>query len=215
MSFQYSDNYVKQRERDRPRRRPNAVSTNHAEHPTPAVESQTEVNHEPHKVVLPADTKKEYRKFYAVLGLVVLCASAMSFVLGFDWMEWIRWFMAGFFVIFGSFKLIGYEGFVAGFPIYDTIAKRFKLYTYTYPFIELFLGFLFAADLAPLFRNVVALVIMLVGAYGITKALSSNKEVACVWLGDVVKLPLTTIALVGNGLIAAMAAIMLIAHFIG
>lgn len=215
MSFQYSDNYVKQRGNDRPRQRPASVTQATETIELPDEDQHNEhAHHKAHNVVLPADTKKEYRKLYAVFGLIVLCATAMSFVLGFDWQEWMRWFMAGFFVIFGGFKLIGYEGFIAGFPTYDPLAKRFKLYNYTYPFIELFLGFLFAADLAPLFRNIVTLVIMLVGAYGIMKALSSNREIACVCLGDVIKLPLSTIALIEDVLMAAMAAIMLIAHFV-
>lgn len=216
MDFKYSDNYVKQRGNDRPRRRPTIAARTTETIKLPDEDHHHDhSNHKAHKVILPADTKKEYRKLYAVLGLVVFCATAMSLVLGFDWQEWMRWFMAGFFVIFGSFKLIGYEGFVAGFPTYDLLGKRFKLYTYTYPFIELFLGFLFAADLLPVFRNIVTLIIMLVGAYSITKAMASNRDIACVCLGDVIKLPLSTISLVEDGLMAAMAAIMLIAHFIG
>jgi hypothetical protein len=54
---------------------------------------------------------------------------------------------------------------------------------------------------------------MLISVYSISRALSSPRSVACVCLGSVIKLPLSNISLLEDGLMAAMAAIMLIAHF--
>src|SRR5690606_29058660 len=123
MDYKYSDNYA-----NRPRRRPNSVAT---------VQEETMPTHAPHIVVPAESSQREYLKLGGILLLIVICATVMSTVLGFDWQEWMRWFMGGFFVIFGSFKLIGYEMFIMMFPTYDPIAKRFPLYNYFYPFIEL------------------------------------------------------------------------------
>lgn len=157
----------------------------------------------------------EYKKLAGVFAVIVLCATVMSFVLGFDWQEWTRWFIAGFFIIFGSFKLIGYEDYINSFPVYNPIAKRFAYYNYTYPFIELFLGFLFASSLLPIFSSLVTLVLMGIGALGILRQLSKEDiAVKCVCLGDVIKMPLGNIALIEDTLMAVLAGIMLVSYFI-
>lgn len=161
------------------------------------------------------DKKPEYKKLALILAVIAVCATLMSFVLGFDWLIWMEWFMGGFLIIFGSFKLIGYEDFITVFPTYDPIAKRFQYYNYAYPFIELFLGFLFVSNLAPIFRNSVALLIFSIGAYGIMQKISSNShDIKCVCLGNVIKLPLSTVSLLEDVLMAVGAAIMLVSIFI-
>ncbi len=200
MDYHYSDNYAQ-----RPRRRPGEPRPNeeHAEH-----------THDTAVMVPAESTKKEYYKLAGVFLVIMLCATVMSTVLGFDWQEWMRWFMGGFFVIFGSFKLIGYEMFILMFPTYDPIAKRFKLYNYTYPFIELMLGFLYCANLYPLFRDTVTVVLLSVGAWGVLKALPRGEAIRCACLGNVIKLPLTTVTLIEDVTMASMALIMLISHFV-
>ncbi len=195
MDYQYTDNYARQRKAENLVTAPEQAMDEHAH---TAAQSDS----------------KEYKKFAALVGVIALCATIMTFVLGFDIQEWMRWFMSGTFVILGSFKLIGYEDFIIAFPSYDVIAKRFKPYNYLYPFIELFLGFLFAADLLPVFRNVVALFIAAVGAYGIMKTLHRGDVIRCACLGNVIKLPLSTVSLWEDIAMAFMAVIMLITHFV-
>lgn len=160
--------------------------------------------------------KKEYKKLAFVFGLIFICATIMSFVLGFDWQEWMRWFMGGFFIIFGSFKLIGYEDFITMFPRYDPIAKRIPLYNYSYPFIELFLGFLYCSNLAQLPRDVITLTLLSVGAWGILRytSMQSESEIQCACLGNVIKLPLSNISLYEDVIMAVMAGLMLVSTFI-
>jgi len=164
----------------------------------------------------PVDTKKEYKKLAGVFGVIALCATLMSFVLGFDWQIWVEWFMGGFFIIFGSFKLIGYEDFITMFPTYDPIAKRISIYNYTYPFIELFLGFLFTANLLPIGRNIFVIIILSIGAYGIMQKLSNERgqDIHCACLGNVIKLPLSNISLIEDVLMVTMSALMLVSYFI-
>lgn len=195
--MQYYDNYVKQRKTE----------------PEPS-RHQASPHHEM-SMVQPEASKREYQKLGGVFGVIVLAATIMSFVLGFDWQIWFEWFMGGFFIIFGSFKLIGYEMFIMMFPEYDPIAKRSKLYTYVYPFVELFLGFLYVANLLPLFRDIVTFVIFSISAYGVLQYTSKNpKGIQCACLGNIIKLPLSTVSLIEDVLMAAMSGIMIISYFI-
>lgn len=201
MDYQYSDNYAQ-----RPRRRPqlDRETTAAAHSMTPA-----------HTMVETETSKKEYYKFAGVILVIALCATVMSVVVGFDWQEWMRWFMGGFFVFFGSFKLIGYEMFILLFPTYDPLGKRFKYYTYGYPFIELFLGFLYCANLYPLFRDVITVALLSIGAWGVLKNLPrGSAAIKCACLGNVIKLPLSTVTLIEDVTMASMALIMLISHFV-
>ncbi len=200
MDYHYSDNYAQ-----RPRKRPE----HHEEDTEP--HSHTAAAH----VMVPAEnTKKEYYKLAGVILAIFACATLMSTMLGFDWQEWMRWFMGGFFVFFGSFKLIGYDMFILMFPTYDPLAKRFKLYAYFYPFIELMLGFLYCANLYPIFRDTVTVVLLSIGAWGVLKSLPKGETVRCACLGNVIKLPLSTVTLIEDVTMAAMGLIMLISNFV-
>lgn len=127
-----------------------------------------------------------------------------------------RWFMGGFFLVFGSFKLIGYEMFVHMFPRYDIIGRRYKLYNYLYPFIEISLGVAYVLDVAPLLRDTVTLLIMSVGAYGVAKGLAQRgTSFHCACLGGVIKLPLSTVTLVEDIVMAVMAGLMILAMLSG
>jgi hypothetical protein len=206
--MQYYDNYVQ-----RKRRRPDLsggqrnVATGVAQ-PAP---------HNPTEVMVPAETnRQEWLKLGGVYGVIALCATVMSFVLGFDLQIWLEWFMGGFFIIFGSFKLIGYEAFVLTFPQYDPIAARSRIYTIVYPFIELFLGFLYVANLLPVFRDVIVLAIFGIGAWGVLRYTSQNKDqtIQCACLGNIIKLPLSTVTLIEDVLMAVLSVIMLIGYLI-
>jgi hypothetical protein len=158
-------------------------------------------------------SRKEYMKFFGILLFLVLAGLVMSGLTGFNWEEWMRWFMGGFFIVFGGFKLIGYEMFVLSFKSYDLIAKKHKVYAYVYPFIEVFLGMLYALNILPVPRDLVTIALMTVGAFGVTKAIAHKNAVQCACLGNVIKLPLTTVSLIENLTMAAMAFIMLLTAF--
>ncbi len=169
----------------------------------------------PPQDLLTKTNNKEYKKLALVFVLICLCATIMSFVLGFDWQEWLRWFMAGLFIMFGSFKLIGYEDFIKSFPEYNPIAKKIPVYNYIYPFIELFLGFLFAANLAPLFRDAVTIFIMSIGCIGILNVLSNtNRYIPWVYIDGIIRLPVSNFTLYKEVVMDVVAGIMLVSFFI-
>lgn len=211
--MQYYDNYV-QRKRRRPNLSGTARTPVHEGAPAPA-EVPAAVHHDS-VMVNAVDTRNERLKLAGVYGVITLCATIMAFVLGFDLQIWLEWFMGGFFIIFGSFKLIGYEMFVQMFPKYDPIGARSRVYTMIYPFIELFLGFLYVSNLLPVFRDLAVLVIFGIGAWGVLKYTSQtkNETIQCACLGNIIKLPLSTVTLIEDVLMAILSVIMLIGYLI-
>ena len=123
-----------------------------------------------------------------------------------------RHFMAGFFLVFSFFKLLDVRGFVRSYLMYDVIARLQPRWAWAYPFVELGLGVAYLLNVAPLVVNGVTLVLMLVGALGVLLALRDKKQIRCACLGSVLNLPMTTVTLVEDLAMAAMAAGMIVLH---
>lgn len=156
----------------------------------------------------------EYLKF-TMLIVVIITLSNFTYYFSdsLGLMDWLRWFMGYFLVIFSTFKFIGYKMFVEMFPMYDLLAMRSKLYAKAYPFIELLLGLLFLFDVLFLTRTVSVLFFMGVGALGIVQTVYMNKKkIRCACLGNVIKLPLSTVSLVEDVGMVVMAFVMLLIY---
>jgi len=119
-------------------------------------------------------------------------------------------FMAGFFLVFGSLKLVNIKAFADRFATYDLIAKQWKPYGYLYPFIELFLGVSFIVSFAPRIISVVTVVVMILGAYGVWRKVRSKQKFTCACLGTKFDIPLTYVTVAENVGMAAMALFMLV-----
>ena len=152
--------------------------------------------------------------------IVIVLVSLLSAVAG-QWvharwnsMAFMRQFMGVFLMIFAMFKLFDLRGFADGFQMYDLIAKRFRPYALVYPFIELALGLAYQANLYPMLTNLILLVMMVVGAAGVFYALHKGLDVACACLGTVLKVPLSTVAVVEDVGMSVMAAVSLAARLI-
>lgn len=214
--MQYYDNYVQ-----RKRKRPNlgGAGRRSAVNATEAAAAAATVHGTAHNhsaMVHAKSDRNEYLKLGGVYLVIAICATIMATVLGFDLQIWLEWFMGGFLIIFGSFKLIGYEMFIQMFPEYDPIARKSRWYTLVYPFIELFLGFLFVSNLLPVFRDVTVLVIFGIGAWGVYQYVvrERGQAIKCACLGNIIKLPLSTVTLIEDVLMAFLSVIMLIGYFI-
>src|SRR5437870_568161 len=94
--------------------------------------------------------------------------------------------------------------------MYDVLAKRFRPYAYMYPFIELGLGLGYLAHWWPYVLYSATIFVMLFGGLGVLRALSKRLDIECACLGTILKVPLSTVALVEDLGMAAMAAGMLI-----
>ena len=119
-------------------------------------------------------------------------------------------FMGLFFVAFSFFKLLDLAGFAQAYSSYDVIAERWLGYGYIYPFIELGLGLAYLTGVAPIATNIATLVVMLVGTVGVVRAVVKGRDIQCGCLGTMFDLPMSTVTIVEDVSMAAMAATMLL-----
>jgi len=121
-----------------------------------------------------------------------------------------RIFMGIFFLVFGTFKLIKLKDFAQAYSEYDLIAKKFKVYGFIYPFLEILLGIAYLMNWNPTITNSVTLVLMLVSAAGVFNELRKGRTIVCACLGTVFKVPMTYVTLAEDLLMALMALMMLV-----
>lgn len=123
---------------------------------------------------------------------------------------WMANFMAGFFLVFSAFKLLDLRGFADAYASYDLLAKRWHGYGFVYPFLELALGLAYLFRLAPTETHVATIFLMGFSSLGVLQALQRGNQIQCACLGTELKLPMSTITLVEDVGMAAMAALMLV-----
>ena len=133
---------------------------------------------------------------YIPLAVIVGLITAASLVTSSSLNSFVILFMAGFFIVFGGFKLIDLNGFVEGYSTYDLIASRSKSYAYAYPFIELAFGFSMLVGFHPDWLLIIEAVVMGVSGVGVLIKLLKREPFMCVCLGTVLKVPLTYVTLV-------------------
>ncbi|MBX3021900.1 MAG: hypothetical protein KF799_09515 [Bdellovibrionales bacterium] len=121
-------------------------------------------------------------------------------------------FMAGFFIFFSFFKFLNLNAFADAFSTYDILAKRSRTYALAFPFVELALGVAFALNLYPVAANIITVVLMAVGSYGVWLVLKRKGTIQCACLGTIFNLPMTKITLFENGLMMVMALASLALH---
>ena len=144
---------------------------------------------------------KTYFPLFLVLALIALAAFA-----GTDWMIS---FMAGFFLVFGAFKLLDVRAFTDAYATYDVVARRFRPWGTAYPFVETALGFAFLFQFQLYAATWFALILSLVGAIGVIQSVMAKQTIKCACLGTVFNLPMSSVTIVENLGMAAMAALML------
>lgn len=121
--------------------------------------------------------------------------------------------MAGFFLVFSFFKLLDLRGFADAYRGYDILARALPFWAFVYPFVELALGVAYLTNSFPLATNVTTLALMLIGAVGVLRSLLNKRAIRCACLGTALNLPMTTITLVEDLGMAAMAGAMLVTQF--
>ena len=144
------------------------------------------------------------------LTLFSACAKQTAYGGGWTWMSWMHDFMGFFLVVFSMFKFFNMEGFADGFQMYDLLAKPFRPYAYIYPCIELGLGLGYLAHWQPMGIYTATVAVMVFGSLGVFNALRKGLDLECACMGTVLSVPLSTVALVEDFGMAAMAGAMLI-----
>ena len=123
--------------------------------------------------------------------------------------ETMRYFMAGFFLVFSFFKLLDVRAFANAYASYDLLAARWHGWGLVYPFVELALGMAYLANYNPVLTNWATVVVMGFSAIGVIRAVTHKTQIQCACLGTVFKLPMSTVTIVEDVGMVLMAAVML------
>ena len=83
-------------------------------------------------------------------------------------------------------------------------------YGFVYPFIEFGLGIAYLVNFKPMVTNAITLVVMLFSSIGVILAVMNKQKIKCACLGTGFNLPMTTVTIIEDLLMVAMAAWMLI-----
>jgi copper chaperone CopZ len=162
------------------------------------------------------EDKQNKRVFttYKPLLLIFLFIAATTAIVSIDngkidVMLWMRYFMAGFFIVFSFFKFLNLTGFAESYAMYDILAKRVKVYGLIYPFIELILGVAYLTGFEPTITYIATICIMGFSSIGVIQSVLDKKKIRCACLGAVFNLPMSMVTIIENLIMVLMALIML------
>lgn len=143
--------------------------------------------------------------FYILLVTTLLQTQNTKF----DFMQAMRHFMSGFFLIFSFFKLLNLKGFAESYVMYDVLAKQIPVWAYLYVFIELSLGIAFLINFNPILTNSITVIVMSISIIGVLQSVLNKEKIQCACLGAVFNLPMSTVTIIEDALMIAMSGIML------
>ena len=152
---------------------------------------------------------KNYRPLFMLVLVSALVATAFNCSLNGGHRVWMHGFMGFFFCVFSLLKLFDPEGFANGFQKYDLLAKRTRAYAYIYPYIELALGLGYFSFAVPSLVYVATIIVMLFGGLGVLIALKHGLKMDCPCMGNILKVPLSTVTLTEDMVMALMAVLLL------
>lgn len=119
-------------------------------------------------------------------------------------------FMGGFFLVFGGLKLLDLGGFAAAYAKYDLLAARLPAYGWVYPIVEVALGLAYLAKPEWMAIHAITFTLMTFSALGVIRALRRGEQLTCACMGTAFNLPMTTVTIVEDLGMAAMAGAMLV-----
>lgn len=152
-----------------------------------------------------------YKPILLIFGYIIVITLVIEYVSGdFMWMRWMNHFMAGFFLVFSFFKLLNLKGFAESYSMYDIVAKRWSGWGYVYAFTELALGFAFLTGFNPILTNLITFVVMTVSIIGVLQSVLNKRKIKCACLGEVFKLPMSSITIIEDALMIGMSGVMLL-----
>lgn len=144
--------------------------------------------------------------FIYIMGITLLLQVGNN---QFDAMQWMRHFMAGFFLVFSFFKILNLKDFAESYVMYDVVARRFPIWSYVYAFVELVLGIAYLVDFNPYVTNLTTGVVMTTSIIGVFQTVLNKKQIQCACLGAIFNLPMSTVTIIEDGLMIAMSITML------
>lgn len=124
--------------------------------------------------------------------------------------NWMSNFMGGFFLVFSFFKFLDLKGFADAYFTYDIVAKRWYNWAYIYVLVELGLGVAYILKYYLILVDIITLIVMCVGLWGVLQSILSKQKIKCACLGTIFNLPMGTLTIIENMLMIAMSGIMLL-----
>jgi len=141
-----------------------------------------------------------------IIGFILLVTLSVQLnAESFNAEHWMMHFMAGFFLVFSFFKLLDVRGFASSYAMYDLLAMRVRAYGYVYPFIELGLGIAYLVAWQPLLTNWLTFIVMTFSSLGVIRSVLNKQKIRCACLGAVFNLPMSTVTIIEDLLMAGMA----------
>jgi copper chaperone CopZ len=185
-----------------------------ADHPKYTISDKIKVQSPPSVTTVFDEPEKSWFETYKplltvfayVLGISLLAAWQDGTLNG---MRFMPFFMAGFFLAFSFFKMLDIAGFADSYSSYDLLAKRWKGYGYIYPFIEMALGIAYLIDFQPYATNIATIAVMGFSTIGVMQSVLNKRKIRCACLGTGFNLPMTTVTIIEDLLMVAMAVVML------
>lgn len=171
-------------------------------------------SHAEHYVEETAETKS-WLQTYKPLLLVCAFITGISLLTSFNndaisWKEWMNHFMAGFFITFSFFKFLDLSAFADSYSTYDLLAKKWYTYGFIYPFMELALGVAYLTQWQSVYTNIVTIAVMGFSSIGVIQSVIQRRKIRCACLGTVFNLPMSTVTVIEDLLMVAMAIIVLL-----
>lgn len=154
------------------------------------------------------ETYKPILLIFFYISLVTILIQSTN--QGFNTMQWMQHFMAGFFLIFSFFKLLNLKGFAESYLMYDVIARKIPVWGYLYAIIELALGLAYLVNFNPLLTNSITFVVMSISSIGVLQSVLNKKKIQCACLGAIFNLPMSTVTIIEDALMIGMSALMIL-----
>ena len=158
---------------------------------------------------------KSWLETYKPILLIFAYISIISTLIqlgntSFNYMEWMRHFMAGFFLTFSFFKMLNLKGFAESYAMYDVLAKKIPSWAFLYAFIELGLGIAYLTNFQATATYIITIVVMSISIIGVLQSVLNKEKIQCACLGDIFKLPMSTVTIIEDALMIVMSIFMLI-----
>ncbi len=153
---------------------------------------------------------KQYWPLISLLLISMVSALAINWHLSGDLIVWMHYFMGIFLIFLSMLKIFHPHRFAEGFARYDILAKRTRVYAYSYPLIELTLGLLYLSFSVPTLVYVLTIFLLSFGSIGVIKGLHRGLDMNCPCMGSVLDVPLSTVTLIEDIGMALMALMLLL-----
>lgn len=155
-------------------------------------------------------TKSWFTTYKPILLIAVYITGMATILANGNFHLGMNYFMAGFFLVFSFFKFLDLKGFASSYAMYDLLAMRMPAYGLIYPFIELLLGLAYATGFQHIYSNWTTLIVMGFSLVGVVRSVLNKQKIQCACLGAVFNLPMSTVTIIEDLLMAGMAAYMLL-----